>query len=61
VCSYFGVLASHSSKRREVVPEPPDDPSAHAPPSKSEHVEAQIAGTVNTFSTAQRVIHLAGV
>jgi hypothetical protein len=29
---YFGVLASHASKRREVVPEPPDDPSAYAPP-----------------------------
>jgi hypothetical protein len=28
---YFGVLASHASKRREVVPEPPDDPSAHVP------------------------------
>ena len=29
---YFGVLASHSSLRKDVVPEPPDDPSAHAPP-----------------------------
>jgi hypothetical protein len=29
---YFGVLSSHSSLRKEVVPTPPDDPSAHAPP-----------------------------
>ena len=29
---YFGVLSSHSSLRKEVVPTPPDDPTAHAPP-----------------------------
>lgn len=29
---YFGVLSSHSSLRREVVPHPPADPSATAPP-----------------------------
>jgi hypothetical protein len=29
---YFGVLSSHSSLRAEVVPLPPADPSAHAPP-----------------------------
>jgi hypothetical protein len=29
---YFGVLSSHSSRRKEVVPESPADPTAHAPP-----------------------------
>jgi hypothetical protein len=29
---YFGVLSSHSRLRREVVPHPPADPSATAPP-----------------------------
>lgn len=29
---YFGVLSSHSSRRSEVVPTPPDDPTTHAPP-----------------------------
>jgi hypothetical protein len=29
---YFGVLSSHSRLRKEVVPRPPDDPSAAAPP-----------------------------
>ena len=29
---YFGVLSSHSSLRKEVVPSPPHDPTAHAPP-----------------------------
>jgi hypothetical protein len=29
---YFGVLSSHSSLRKEVVPRPPVDPNAHAPP-----------------------------
>jgi hypothetical protein len=29
---YFGVLSSHSSLRPEVVPEPPADPTALAPP-----------------------------
>jgi hypothetical protein len=30
---YFGVLSSHSRLRREVVPHPPPDPTASAPPS----------------------------
>lgn len=29
---YFGVLSSHSGLRKEVVPRPPHDPSATAPP-----------------------------
>jgi hypothetical protein len=29
---YFGVLSSHCSLRKQVVPEPPADPTAHAPP-----------------------------
>jgi hypothetical protein len=29
---YFGVISSHSRLRREVVPHPPSDPSATAPP-----------------------------
>lgn len=29
---YFGLLSSHSRARREAVPRPPPDPSAHAPP-----------------------------
>jgi hypothetical protein len=29
---YFGLLSSHSSRRKEVVPESPADPTAHAPP-----------------------------
>ena len=29
---YFGILSSHSRLRREVVPNPPADPTAHAPP-----------------------------
>jgi hypothetical protein len=29
---YFGVMSSHSSLHKEVVPMPPDEPTAHAPP-----------------------------
>jgi hypothetical protein len=34
---YFGVLSSHSRLRKEVVPHPPADPSATAPPPAPGH------------------------
>jgi hypothetical protein len=40
---YFGVLSSHSRLRKHVVPEPPDDPSAHVPlPAPGDQLELEL-------------------